>query len=142
MHTPIDAPIASRNERQLQEVRKALINVIGDEYLLSRLDSTWSRFGGKSVTGSSLDEAQRAGTIYLLRLTRQADFIKLRIKSGIPEDYAFHVDKKGELWAVQEQMSRGATPDINSTEVNVFFRRISITPVSYTHLTLPTIYSV
>lgn len=128
MYTSIDAPIASRNERQLQEVRKALINVIGDEYLLSRLDSTWSRLGGKSVIGSSLDEAQRAGAIYLLRLTRQADFIKMRIKSGIPEDYAFHVDTKGELWAVQEQMSRGAIPDINSTEVNVFFRKISITP--------------
>lgn len=128
MYTPIDAPAASRNERQSQEVRKALINVIDDEYLLSRLGNTWSRLGGRSVTGSSLDEVQRAGTIYLLRLTRQADFMKMKIKSGIPEDYAFHVDKNGELWAVEEKMSRGAPPDIDSTEINVFFYRVSITP--------------
>lgn len=116
------------DEAQLTEVLTALTRLIDGDTPLIQLAHTLNNLGGYTVAGSALDQAQRAGTIYLSRLTRQEAFLKFKHSTDIPEHYAFQVDQDGQLWAVKETQKHQGDLQPQSTALDVVFSKVVLTP--------------
>lgn len=116
------------NESQRQVVTEALANVIGDEFVQETLEWPWDRLAINSATGSTFDQAHRPASVYLARMTRHPEFLKLRAKHAIPENAHFHIDGNGRVYQVHENSSSSGRPGNPPTYVtNHYFSRTDIT---------------
>lgn len=116
------------NELQRQVVTEALANLIGDAFVQKTLEWPWDRLAVSSVTGSTFDQAHRPASVYLARLIRHPEFLKLRAERSIRENDTFQVDKNGRIYHVHENSSSGGRPGNPPTYVtNHYFSRTDIT---------------
>ena len=115
MQTMPDTNMSSDNERQLTEVRTALIKVMNNDSLMHDLTNTLDSMGGNAVAGSSLDQAQRAGAICLARLTAEWAVSKTGIFYLVPE--------KATLLAFEVDTDTDDVGSTYSTKMNSFSRR-------------------
>ncbi|MFJ7792954.1 hypothetical protein [Pseudomonas sp. NPDC096950] len=116
------------NELQRHVITQALANIIGDELVQKTLEWSWERLAVNSVAGSTFDQAHRPASVYLARMTRHPEFLKLRAKHAIPENAHFHIDGNGRVYQVHENSSSGGRPGNPPTYVtNHYFSRKDIT---------------
>ncbi|MEO6678359.1 MAG: hypothetical protein ABIO21_13415, partial [Pseudomonas sp.] len=120
---------SASNELQRQAITTALANVIGDELIQKTLNWPWDRLAVTSIEGSRFDQAHRPASVYLARLIRHPEFLKLRAQRSIRESDTFHVDGNGRIYQVHENSSSGGRPGSPPTYVtNHYFSRTDITP--------------
>ncbi|MHC8407272.1 hypothetical protein [Pseudomonas sp. TMB3-21] len=118
MQTIPGIKINSENEQQLVEIRTALIHVMNNESLLHNLAHTLDSMGGNAVAGSSLDQAQRAGSTCLARLTAELPAAKTGNYYLVPE--------VATLLAFEVETDSDDSGSPSSTGINSFSRRIGM----------------